>query len=283
MLEIRHLSKRFGDKAAVHDVSLSVSSGEIVGVIGRSGAGKSTFLRLINRLENPSDGQISFGGRMVSNLSGRDLNAWRRNCAMIFQQFNLVERLDVFTNVLMGRIQGSALLPNLMKWFSEADRKLAIEALERVEILDLALQRAETLSGGQQQRVAIARALVQEPHIILADEPVAALDPVNARIVMDTLAAINREAGITVICNLHSLELARTYCRRVIGLSAGEVVFDDAPSRLDNAVLRRIYGAAFNEEVQEAAHPAPVADAVMRETAAIGVHTQSRQMSDLLS
>jgi phosphonate transport system ATP-binding protein len=248
MLRIEHLAKRFGEAVALRDVTFSIADGEMVGVIGRSGAGKSTLLRLINRLETPTGGSIRFRDVDVSALRGRALNAWRRRCAMVFQQFNLVERLDVLTNVLIGRLNHDARLPTLFKWFPEASRLQALAALERLEILDLALRRAETLSGGQQQRVALARALVQEPALILADEPVASLDPRNARIVMEALRTINREAGITVICNLHALDLAREFCGRVVGLSGGCIVFDDAPDRLDARALQSIYGDGWREK-----------------------------------
>ena len=161
---------------------------------------------------------------------------------MIFQQFNLVPRQDVITNVLLGRVSRHATLPSLFKRFSEAERAMAVLALERLDCAQLALQRAETLSGGQQQRVAIARALMQEPDIVLADEPIASLDPRSAIQVMQALRAINREDGITVICNLHTLDTARQYCDRIVGIAAGEVLFDGAPDELTLDAVRRIYG-----------------------------------------
>ncbi len=199
MLHIEGLTRRYGSKAAVDNVSLDIESGKFIGVIGRSGAGKSTLLRMINRLETPSSGSIRFGEIEVTRLKGAALASWRSRCAMIFQQFNLVGRLDVLTNVLVGRLNHVSALRSVLQLWSEGDVALALSALEQLDIAALAAQRADSLSGGQQQRVAIARALVQEPDIILADEPIASLDPRNTRIVMDALQRINRHHGITVL------------------------------------------------------------------------------------
>ncbi|MEQ9608201.1 MAG: phosphonate ABC transporter ATP-binding protein [Kiloniellaceae bacterium] len=248
MLQIQNLTKTFGTVRAVSQVSLDIPEGQMVGIIGRSGAGKSTLLRLVNRLIEPSQGSIHFNGKTVTRLKGRELLAWRADCAMIFQQFNLVNRLDVLTNVLIGRINRHGPLSSLAKRFSAAERALAIAALDRLDLADQALQRADTLSGGQQQRVAIARAILQDPKVILADEPIASLDPRNAAKVMDALAAINREEGLTVLCNLHTLDTARHYCDRIIGMAAGEVVFDGTPERLTKAAVQRLYGAADSQE-----------------------------------
>jgi len=248
MLAIRNVGKRFGEVNALKAVSLDIPAGQMVGVIGRSGAGKSTLLRMINRLAEPTQGEILWRGEVVSALRGKPLLAWRARCAMIFQQFNLVPRLDVLTNVMLGRAAYKATLPSLLKRFSPAERALAILALERLDCAQLALQRAETLSGGQQQRVAIARALMQSPELVLADEPIASLDPRSAIVVMDALRRINREDGITVLCNLHTLDTARQYCDRIVGIAAGELVFDGAPAALDEATVRRIYGVAENDQ-----------------------------------
>jgi len=255
MLIIEGLTRRFGDRIAVDDLCLEVPRGSFVGVIGRSGAGKSTLLRMVNRLADPTAGRILWDGRDVAALSGRDLRAWRARCAMVFQQFNLSGRLDVLTNVLVGRLHKVPAHRALLRLWSAEDRAIALSALERFDIADLAAQRAEHLSGGQQQRVAIARALVQEPEIILADEPIASLDPRNTRIVMDALASINRDFGITVLCNLHSLEIARHYCDRLVGLSAGRLVFDGPPEVLDAEAARALYGLEA-EEAEAAAPPA---------------------------
>jgi phosphonate transport system ATP-binding protein len=242
VLEIKAVRKTFGKVDALRSITLDIPTGQMVGVIGRSGAGKSTLLRMINRLAEPTSGQISWNGEAVSQLRGRELLRWRARCAMIFQQFNLVPRLDVITNVLLGRVSRHGTLPSLIKRFTEAERAMAVLALERLDCAQLAMQRAETLSGGQQQRVAIARALMQEPDVVLADEPIASLDPRSAIQVMQALRAINREDGITVICNLHTLDTARQYCDRIVGIAAGEVLFDGVPSELSAETVRRIYG-----------------------------------------
>ncbi|MCL4164947.1 UNVERIFIED_CONTAM: hypothetical protein GTU68_055734 [Idotea baltica] len=205
----------------------------MIGVIGRSGAGKSTLLRMINRLTDPSRGTIINEGRNITALRGRDLRLWRASCAMIFQQFNLVERMDVLTNVMVGRIAHTG----------DEDRARAIEALDRLDLVPQALQRAGTLSGGQQQRVAIAKALVQNPRIMLADEPIASLDPANATRVMDALREINRTDGLTVLVNLHTLDTARAYCDRIIAMRAGQVHFDGTPDALTSEKVRAIYGS----------------------------------------
>ncbi|MBK8456898.1 MAG: phosphonate ABC transporter ATP-binding protein [Phyllobacteriaceae bacterium] len=242
MLEIRNVTRRFGQKTAVRKVTLTIRDGEMVGVIGRSGAGKSTLLRMINRLIDPSEGQILHNGSVVSSLSGPALRRWQRDCAMIFQQFNLVPRLDVLTNVLLGRLNHRSTTMSLLSLFTREERIAAIGALERLDIAHVALQPAGTLSGGQQQRVAIARALMQEPQMILADEPIASLDPLNAKVVMDSLKAINKADGITVVTNLHTLDTAREYCSRIVGMANGEVVFDGAPELLTRETLNMIYG-----------------------------------------
>jgi phosphonate transport system ATP-binding protein len=240
MLVVEGLTCRFGAKTAVDNASFAIQPGAFVGVIGRSGAGKSTMLRMINRLAEPTSGRILFDGADVTALRGRELRQWRARSAMIFQQFNLVGRLDVLTNVLMGRLAEMPQWRSLTQMWPEEDRALAMSALEQFDMASLAAQRADQLSGGQQQRVAIARALVQQPDIILADEPIASLDPRNTRIVMDALLRINKHFGITVLCNLHSLDLARTYCDRLIGMSAGRVVFDGAPAALTEHIAREL-------------------------------------------
>ena len=247
MLVLEEISKVFGDLRAVERISLDVPAGQFVGVIGRSGAGKSTLLRLINRLYDPTGGRIAWSGSEVSTLKGRALREWRRRCAMIFQQFNLVGRLDALNNVLMGRLAYAPAWQSMPKLWSREDRTMAMAALDQFGMAGLAAQRAENLSGGQQQRVAICRALLQEPEIVLADEPVASLDPENTRAVMDALQRINRHHGVTVMCNLHSLELARLYCDRLVGVAAGRVVFDDVPATLTDAAARELYRGAGAE------------------------------------
>jgi len=247
MLVVEGLTCRFGTNAAVDNASFSVVPGGFVGVIGRSGAGKSTLLRTINRLAPPSEGRILYKGVDITALRGRELRQWRSRSAMIFQQFNLVGRLDVLTNVLMGRLSEIPLWRSLAQIWPEEDVAIAMSALEQFDMAQLAAQRADQLSGGQQQRVAIARALVQEPDIILADEPIASLDPRNTKIVMDALLRINKHFGMTVLCNLHSLDLARTYCDRLIGMSAGRIVFDGVPAALTEHIARELYDLEANE------------------------------------
>lgn len=242
MLVVEKLSKAFGDLTAVDSVSLAIPKGQMVGVIGRSGAGKSTFLRMINRLTDPSQGTITYENREITSLRGRNLRLWRASCAMIFQQFNLVERMDVLTNVMVGRIAHTGFIRSMSRSFTDEDRMHAIHALDRLDLAPQALQRAGTLSGGQQQRVAIAKALVQNPQIMLADEPIASLDPANATRVMDALLEINRTDGLTVLVNLHTLDTARAYCDRIIAMRAGQVQFDGAPVELSTDKVREIYG-----------------------------------------
>ncbi len=251
-LTLANVSRKFGETTAVDNVSLTIEPGQFVGVIGRSGAGKSTLLRLINRLIDPTTGSISFQGSEITALKGKPLRQWRRDCAMIFQQFNLVERLNVLNNVLIGRLAEHGFLSSMAMQFTDEERTMAIEALDRLDLVPQALQRAGTLSGGQQQRVAIAKALVQNPKIMLADEPIASLDPANATLVMDGLKQINKEDGITVLVNLHTLDTARAYCDRIIAMRSGRVFFDGTAAQLTDGVVRDIYGLEGLREFNEA-------------------------------
>jgi phosphonate transport system ATP-binding protein len=255
MLRLDGVVKRFGERRAVDRVSLVVPKGQFVGVIGPSGSGKSTLLRMINRLDDPTEGCIFFQGTDVTALKGYELRQWRARCAMIFQQFNLAGRLDVLTNVMMGRSFHAPMWRALLALWTHDEKAMGLSALEGLDMARLSGQRADTLSGGQQQRVAIARALVQEPELILADEPIASLDPRNTQVVMDALQHINRHFGITVMCNLHSLDLARKYCGRLVGLAAGRVVFDDVPAALSEAVARDLYGLESAEVIDLGARP----------------------------
>ncbi|MGO4451041.1 phosphonate ABC transporter ATP-binding protein [Phyllobacterium sp. TAF24] len=274
MLKIENVTRRFGNNIAIDNVNVEIPQGQMVGVIGRSGAGKSTLLRMINRLIDPSEGSIIFDGKDVAKLNGSALRNWQRDCAMIFQQFNLVPRLDVLTNVLLGRLNHRSTIKSILGIFSREERAMAIAALERLDIAKTALQRAGTLSGGQQQRVAIARALMQNPKVILADEPIASLDPRNAQVVMESLRDINEKEGLTVITNLHTLDTARHFCERIIGMQGGKVVFDGTPDDLTEAAARRIYGAdglkdAFSEAItstsiaRQAPTPIPELEAIL--------------------
>jgi phosphonate transport system ATP-binding protein len=247
MFEVRNVIKTFGNVVAVNDVSFSIEAPQMIGIIGRSGAGKSTLLRVINRMECATSGQILVDGTDIVPLKGKEKRDWQRNCAMIFQQFNLVPRLDVLTNVILGRANKLPLTRSLLKLFSAEERYEALGYLDRFGVAEAALQRAETLSGGQQQRVAICRAMMQRPQMILADEPIASLDPLNARLVMEALSSISREEKISVICNLHTLDTARSYCDRIIGMRDGSIVFDDTAEKLTDAMAREIYGAEADE------------------------------------
>ena len=249
MLKITKLTKKYGKLAAVDNISFSIDRPMMIGIIGASGAGKSTLLRVINRLTDPTSGIVAFDQTDVTKLRGAHLRNWQSNCAMIFQQFNLVPRMDVVSNVLHGTLNKRSTIGTLLNLYPTRDIHRAIEILQRLGIAEHASKRAEALSGGQQQRVAIARALMQDPQFILADEPIASLDPMNAKVVMDSLRSIHEEDGRTVIANLHTLDTARRYCDRVIGMRMGRIVFDGTPDQLTTGAARDIYnaGADFSE------------------------------------
>lgn len=242
MIEFKDVGKRYpnGFEGLKH-VNLSIDQGEFVAIIGLSGAGKSTLIRTINRMHDITAGTLTVGGTNVMELQGKNLRAFRRKIGMIFQSFNLISRTTVIKNVL------TAFVPDLPAWraalgiFKKEEKIAALEALDKVGILDKAYVRADQLSGGQQQRVALARTLAQNPQIILADEPVASLDPVTARQVMDDFRRINKEMGITVLINIHHVELALQYANRVIGIREGEIVYDGAAKDVTQAVLDEIY------------------------------------------
>lgn len=272
MLLIEDLTRQFGANRAVDRVSLSLDRPVMMGIIGRSGAGKSTLLRMVNRLTDPTSGRVVFEGRDVTALGGAERRGWQAQCAMIFQQFNLVPRLDVVSNVLHGTLNRRGTLATLFSLWPESDIRRAVQILERLGIAAHAQKRAEALSGGQQQRVAIARALMQDPKLILADEPIASLDPMNAATVMDALRRIHEEDGRTVIANLHTLDTARAYCDRIVGMRDGRVVFDGTPEQLTRGAARDIYGAdeSFSEATTSTAiAPSPTADAILREAQAL--------------
>ena len=247
MLKIINISKYFDQVKAVNNVSINVEKSSMIGIIGRSGAGKSTLLRTINRLTDATSGEILFQNQNILDFKKKDKLEWQKNCAMIFQQFNLVPRLDVLTNVMLGKLNEMSTVRASLKLFTSEERHAALNLLNKFGMMQTALQRAETLSGGQQQRVAICRAMMQDPKLILADEPIASLDPLNARLVMESLRKIHDEQNITVICNLHTLDTAKQYCDRIIGMQNGEIVFDDLPSKLTNQKAREIYGAEADE------------------------------------
>jgi phosphonate transport system ATP-binding protein len=252
LIQIDELSKRYPNgTTALSSVSLDVGAGSFVVVLGPSGAGKSTLLRSINGLETPSGGQIRVAGQLLGRGTLRQV---RKDAAMVFQHFNLVGRLNVMSNVLMGRLAhqswGSAAL-GLLHLFRVADISIAHQMLERVGLVEKAWQRADKLSGGQQQRVGIARALAQQPRVVLADEPVASLDPRTGLEIMELLRNICRQDGITMLVNLHQVELARSFADRIVGLNAGQVVFDDRPVALSPAALDAIYRRSHDLQMQE--------------------------------
>ena len=246
MLNIKNLTKKFDSKVAVNNVSLSIDEPKMIGIIGRSGAGKSTLLRMINRLNDPTSGEINYQDTAVHALRGAQKRAWQARCGMVFQQFNLVPRLDVVTNVMLGNLNKQSTVRALFNLFPKQDIFRAIDLLERFGIEENMAKRADQLSGGQQQRVAICRALMQNPDMILADEPIASLDPMNAQTTMEALRRIHDEDNKIVVCNLHTLDTARTFCDRVIGMRDGQVVFDGPSEALTTDVARDIYGADEN-------------------------------------
>jgi phosphonate transport system ATP-binding protein len=243
LLRIEHLTKIYDDGTlALEDVTFDVEDGEFLVVLGLSGAGKSTLLRCINRLIEPTEGRIIWHDTDVTAADGAELRRIRRKIGMIFQAFNLVERSSVLTNVLSGRLGYSPTLTSMLGRFPLEDMDMAMRNLDRVGIAPLAQKRADELSGGQRQRVGIARALMQEPELMLADEPVASLDPVLAHSILRYLEQLNQEDGITVICSLHYMDLVRRYATRVVGLKDGRVVFQGLADEITDERFKEIYG-----------------------------------------
>ncbi|MGV3525172.1 MAG: phosphonate ABC transporter ATP-binding protein [Candidatus Sericytochromatia bacterium] len=253
LLSIRNLQKAYGSgQPILRGITMEIPTGQFVGLIGLSGAGKSTFLRCINRLVEPTGGEIWVPGNVfrdqsdstdvnILQLNGRELRAWRRKTGMIFQQFNIVKRLSVIDNVLSGKLGYVSTVRGTLRMFNAQDKEDALINLDRVGMLKHAYKRADALSGGEQQRVAIARTLMQRPRLILADEPVASLDPKLSEIVLEILKRVAAEDGITTLVSLHTLEMTRRYSDRVIGLAQGEVAFDDTPANLSDEVVNQIY------------------------------------------
>jgi len=243
MLRIEHLTKVFPNGTqALKDVSFEVEDGEFLAVIGLSGSGKSTLLRCINRLIEPTSGKIYWNDKDVTAASPGEMRIIRRQIGFIFQQFNLVKRSSVITNVLTGRLGYVGTLQSMANYFSREDNERALKNLDRLGLKEKAYLRADSLSGGQQQRVAIARALMQEPKMILADEPVASLDPVLSHTILKYLEELNKEDGLTVLCSLHFLDLVHRYATRAIALKDGQVVFEGLPEQIDDAQFKAIYG-----------------------------------------
>ena len=248
ILQIKNLTKVYPNGTqALKGVRFDVKKGEFLVIIGLSGWGKSTLLRSINRLHDPSSGEILFQGRDIAKVEGATVRELRKKLAMIFQHFNLIPRHSVLSNVLMGRLGYLGTFKSIFGLFSATDKANAEKYLKLVGISEKAKMRADNLSGGQQQRVAIARALTQDPQILLADEPVASLDPATCHTVMDYLKKVNQELGITVIANLHFLSLVRQYATRVIALKGGEIVYEGDPNSIDEQWFERIYGQGAKE------------------------------------
>lgn len=253
MIQFEHVSKIYSNGCkGLDDVNLTIEQGEFVAIIGLSGAGKSTLIRTINRVHDISEGTLTVDGVDVNSLKGKALRKYRRKIGMIFQSFNLISRTTVIKNVLTSKV------PDLNWWraltgtFSQEDKIVALEALDKVGILDKAFSRVDQLSGGQQQRVALARTLAQNPSIILADEPVAALDPVTAKQVMEDFRRINKDMNISVLINIHHVDLALEYADRVIGIKSGKIVYDGPSSEVDDAVLKTIYNGGEVGKMEEA-------------------------------
>ena len=243
MLKVEHLVKVYPNGTqALKDVSFEVAEGEFLAVIGLSGSGKSTLLRCINRLIEPTSGKVIWNGVDVTAVSGTEMRKVRRQIGMVFQQLNLVKRSSVLTNVLSGRLGYVSTFKSILGYFSPEDHQRALDNLDQVDLSEKAHVRADSLSGGQQQRVGIARALMQEPKLILADEPVASLDPVLAHSILKYLEKLNKERGITVLCSLHFLDLVHRYATRAIALKDGELVFQGLPQQIDDAQFKAIYG-----------------------------------------
>ncbi len=243
LLELRGVSKSYNGRAkALSDINLSIGRGEFVSVIGSSGAGKSTMLRCVNRLIDPTEGMVTFDGRNITRVRGRELRQCRRRIAMVFQHYNLVYRATAIENVLQGRLGYKSTLAGALGVFSEDEKRRAFNILDQVGLADFAYTRADQLSGGQKQRVGIARALVQDPLLMLADEPIASLDPKSSRTVMKHLRWAADELGVACLVNLHQVDFALEFSDRIVALKAGELVFDGAPSELTSAKVAEIYG-----------------------------------------
>lgn len=243
LLEIRNLSKDYRGIPALVDVNLTVKKGEFVAVIGRSGAGKSTLLRCINRMVEPSSGRIQFDGHDVLTLKRRELRNLRTRVGMIFQHYNLVPRLTVAENVLHGRLGFKSSWAGLFGLYTESEKRRAWDLLVQLGLESQVHQRCDLLSGGQKQRVGIARALIQDPRLILCDEPIASLDPSSAKVIMDHLRRIADESGITILINLHQVDAAVQYADRIVGIRAGRVEYDGSPKKLNKKTISLIYGS----------------------------------------
>lgn len=252
IMSIENLNKEYSKgKSVLKDVNFNIRQGELLSIIGPSGAGKSTLLRSINRMIEPTSGKITFNDKNITNVKGKELRKMRTNIGMIFQHYNLVDRLSVFENVLHGTLGYKNSLQGIFSLYSESEKEEALDIITELGIQDHIYKRCDELSGGQKQRVGIARALVQKPKIILCDEPIASLDPSASRTIMEHLRKICNEKGITVIVNLHQVDVAKNYSDRIIGLNSGEVVFNGHPTDIDKTVIQSIYGTDFDDLIME--------------------------------
>lgn len=246
LLRMEHVKKEYGNSVhALKDINLEINSGEFVSVIGPSGSGKSTLLRTINHLISVTDGNIYLNHESVSDKKGKELRKLRRKIGMVFQNYNLVERLSVLQNVLHGRLGAMRGFGGMIGKYSEEDKLKAVEILQELGLSDFIYNRASDLSGGQKQRVGIARAIMQEPLLLLCDEPIASLDPSSAKTIMDMLYTMTRNRNIACIVNLHQIDVAKKYSTRIIGLSKGVIVFDGAPEELTEKQIEKIYGTSY--------------------------------------
>ncbi len=233
---------------ALDNINLQLNEGEFVAIIGLSGAGKSTLLRTVNKMHDITEGELIVNGVSVKDLKGKNLRTFRQKIGMVFQSFNLINKTTVIKNVLAARVSHMSFINSFLGLYTKEDKIIALESLDRVNILEKAFTRVDQLSGGQQQRVALARTIAQEPNIILADEPVAALDPVTAKQVMDDFKKINQELNITVLANMHHVDLALQYATRVIGIKAGKIVYDGPASEVNEGILETVYGRSLNDD-----------------------------------
>lgn len=249
MIQFINVSKTYPNNVkALKKVNLTVEPGQFVAIIGLSGAGKSTLIKLVNRMTDATEGTILVNDLVVNDLRGKALRQYRRQVGMVFQSFNLVNRTTVINNVLAARVPDMNIFRSLFGFYSKKDKMLALESLHKVGILEKAYIRADQLSGGQQQRVALARTLAQNPNIILADEPVASLDPITANQIMSDFKRINEEEKITILVNMHHVDLALKFAKRVIGINDGEIVFDGTANKVTESILKKIYGRELTDE-----------------------------------
>lgn len=252
IMSIENLNKEYSKgKSVLKGINFNIKQGELLSIIGPSGAGKSTLLRSINRMIEPTSGKITFDDKDITGVKGKELRKMRTNIGMIFQHYNLVDRLSVFENVMHGTLGYKNSLQGIFSMYTESEKEEALDIITELGIQDHIYKRCDELSGGQKQRVGIARALVQKPKIILCDEPIASLDPSSSRVIMEHLRKICSEKGITVIVNLHQVDVAKNYSDRIIGLNRGQIVYNGHPSEIDKEVIQSIYGTDFDDLITE--------------------------------